>query len=78
MSRGAIVSTPNGPAPEGHLVNESDLEVHISVWGISDFRKRQYKVLGVGLKYSWVFYKGRRLEVSSYIFAFYVSRGWRT
>ena len=25
----AIVSTPNGPAPEGHLKNESPLEFHI-------------------------------------------------
>lgn len=67
----AIISTPNGPAPEGHLVNESPLELHRSVWGVSDFRRRGYKVRGIGLKYSWVFYKGQRREVASYIFAFF-------
>lgn len=67
----AILSTPNGFAPEGHLINESPLERHISAWSVTDFRRRNYKVRGIGLKYSWIFYSGRRRDASSFIHAFF-------
>lgn len=67
-----IVSTPNGPAPAGHLANESPLELHRAVWEVSDFTRRRYKVRGIGLKHSWIFYRrGRRRSVYSFIFGFF-------
>lgn len=67
----AIVSTPNGFAPPGHLADESPLELHKSGWGVSDFTRRHYKVRGIGLKCSWIFYRrGRRRSGYSFIFGF--------
>ena len=36
----AIISTPNEYIPPGHLANESPLELHRSVWGVSDLKDR--------------------------------------
>jgi hypothetical protein len=47
-----VLTTPNGFWHQD-AIHGAESEIHRSAWSVKDFRKRGYKVRGLGFKYAW-------------------------